>query len=135
MARIQLRLYVNPGEVEVFVNIRQKTGDDYPTMAKIDTGAAISLLPEKLMPQLDYELVGSGTIELEQAGIAQQSFKAVEARVNLSFQDELGNQTVPRTAVVWFADTHILLIGFRDLLEHAILHIDMPHRDGWIEID
>jgi hypothetical protein len=37
--------------------------------------------------------------------------------------------------LAWFTDTDARLIGFQDVLDQAILHIDMLQRDGWLDID
>jgi hypothetical protein len=50
-------------------------------------------------------------------------------------EDETGARTPDFEARVWFAETNTALIGFADILDRAILHVDMPRRHGWLEID
>lgn len=45
MAKIALRIYVQPGSAETFVVLRQKDGNTFRFTAVVDTGAAISLFP------------------------------------------------------------------------------------------
>ena len=135
MPRIQLRVYSDPGSVEVFLNIRQKDGNDYRLTGVVDTGAAVSLLPVALMPILSYRTIGDA-ITIEQAGIARQAFTATEAIVTLFLEDQTGMRTNPFDATVWFADTDVVLIGFKDILERSVFHLDMRNtQTGWIELD
>lgn len=135
MTRIQLRIYTNPGQVEVFANLKQKDGYDYRLVAIVDTGAAVSLLPITLMNFIDHRITDSGVITLEQAGIAKQSFRATEAIVKIFLEDEIGARTPELEVHVWFANTHVTLIGFKDLLDRAVMHLDIPNQQGWIEIN
>ena len=57
MTRIQLRVYTNPPQVEVFLNLKQPNGDDYRVAAVVDTGAQITLLPSRLMHFVEYRVV------------------------------------------------------------------------------
>jgi hypothetical protein len=136
MSRIQLQIYMNPGQAEVVVNV-QRTDQTYERlMAIVDTGAEISLLPKLLMDKLTYRLGTRGSFVIEQAGIAKQAFEAVEAYITIFLEDRVGNSTKPFEISVWFADTRTALIGFAGLLDRAVLHIDMlRERSGWIEID
>lgn len=135
MPRIQLRVYTDPGSAEIFLNVKQKDGGNYRLTAVVDTGAAVSLLPTALMSILDYRIEGN-TITIDQAGIARQSFTATEAIITLFLEDQSGTHTNPFEATVWFADTDVILIGFKDILEKSILHLDMRDtQSGWIEID
>jgi predicted aspartyl protease len=135
MERIQLNLYDDPGQVEVFINLKQKDGGIYRIAALIDTGAAVSLLPSRLMDFIEYRVVNERAIKIEQAGIARQSFKAIEAYVYLSLEDATGARTQEAEVLVWFAQTRATLIGFKEVLDRAVLHIDMLNRSGWIEMD
>jgi hypothetical protein len=102
-------------------------------LSVIDTGAAISLFPLELLELIPYEPVSSREIILEQAGIAQQEFSAVEARITLLLEDSTGTLTPPVQAICWFAETNVSLVGFADILDHAILHIDALKLDAWLE--
>jgi hypothetical protein len=135
MARLQLQLYVDPGQADVFVSlVRSNQTRTYRTVGTIDTGAEVCLMPLALLDQIEHRIINN-KLEIEQAGIAGQGFSAIEAEVRLSLEDLNGNETRELKVRAWFAKTDVVLLGFRDLLEHAKLYIDMPHRDGWIEID
>ncbi len=136
MPRLQLRVYVEPGGVEIFLNIKQKDGDYQRVAATVDTGAAVTLLPARLLHTTDYRVVGRGEIIVEQAGIARQAFAATEAIVEVFLEDENGMRTRYFETRVWFAETEVALVGFAGILDRAILHIDMRDtRSGWIEIE
>jgi hypothetical protein len=136
MIRIQLRLYVNPGEAEITVAIKLPDNTYERMTGKVDTGAEISLLPndilKKLPPIADEE---RQIFTVEQAGIAKQSFQVEERQITLILEDQFGNETQPFVARVWFGETEIALIGFQNILDRAVLHIDMPQHSGWLEID
>jgi hypothetical protein len=135
MARINLRLYINPGMAEVFINFRMKDGGRRLVTATVDTGAEVSVLPFDLMPILDYRLAEKSEVIIDQAGIARQSFQATEAFVWAFLEDQSGSHTREFEMRVWFADTSEALLGFDGILDQAILHLDfMGQRTGWIEI-
>jgi hypothetical protein len=133
--RLQLQLFYQPAVARIIMNIKRYDGYDYLLEAEVDTGAQVSLLPIRLMEILEYQLITDTQITIDQAGIGKQAFSATEAYVMLSLEDLQGNQTEQFKARVWFADTDVVLLGFADILDRAILHIDMPQRLGWIEID
>jgi hypothetical protein len=133
MTRILLRIHISPGQAEVFINLKAQDGIHRRRIAAIDTGAAISLLPNALMDVLDYRLSGNETITIDQAGIAKQAFHATEAYVTLYLEDWTGLRTEEFEARVWFADTNRILIGFEGILDRAVLHVDMPNRTGYLE--
>lgn len=136
MTRIQLRLYVNPGEAEITVAIKLPDNTYERITGKVDTGAEISLLPTDILKKLVAIPDEEGQIfTVQQAGIAKQSFQVEERQITMILEDQFGNETQPFVARVWFGDTEMALIGFEDILEHAVLHIDMPQRTGWLEID
>jgi hypothetical protein len=90
-------------------------------------------LPKRLLPLLQTEIVTERNVD--QAGIAGQVFSAIEVRIKLFFEDAQGNETEEIEALVLFADTDIELIGFQDILDRAILHIDFREtRTAWIEL-
>ncbi len=132
MTRLRLQIYIDPAEVEVFCNVRRRDGAYERLAAVIDTGAVVSLLPDDLLEFVEYRFIQS--ISVEQAGIAKQSFEAVEGLVTTTLEDASGEITQPFEIPVWFANTNKALIGFAGVLERAILHIDMLRRDGWLEI-
>lgn len=133
MTRIQLRVYRNPGQAEVFVNIKRKDGGYYTQAGIVDTGAQTSLLPQALAEVVAYRLSERGSFMVEQAGIAQQAFQAVEAYVSLFLEDQAGARTEELEVRVWFARARHVLIGFDDILEHTVLHLDMPNLTGHLE--
>jgi hypothetical protein len=133
--RVQLRLYIDPGQLEAYVNIKRRDGGFRTVTALIDTGAAVSFLPRNLLSEIEYRVSERGPIVIEQAGIASQRVEATEAYVTLFLEDETSARTPDFEARVWFAETNAALIGFADVLDRAILHVDMPQRSGWLEID
>jgi hypothetical protein len=136
MTRIQLRLYMNPGEAEITVAIKLPDNTYERITGKVDTGAEISLLPDDILTKLAPIPAEEHQIfTVEQAGIANQSFQVEERQITMILEDQFGNETQPFVARVWFGETEIALIGFQDILECALLHIDMPQRTGWLEID
>jgi predicted aspartyl protease len=132
MIRIQLLLTVNGAEI--VCNFRRKDGSFERITAFIDTGAETSFLPNELMDILDYRLSDNSRVEIVQAGISKQAFIATEAYITVFFEDMLGHQTHEIEARVWFADAYEYLIGFSEILDSGILHIDMTTRSGWFEI-
>jgi hypothetical protein len=136
MPCLQLRVYVDPGSAEIFVHLKRKDGGYHTIAAIIDTGAEVSLFPRNLLNAVGFRLIEHGIITVEQAGIAQQAFNATEATVTLFLEDEKGVVTEDFEVQVWFADTEEVLVGFKNILDRAILHIDMHDtRSGWLEID
>lgn len=135
MARVQLTLYRDPGAAEVFLNIRRRDGIDELLAATIDTGAAVSLLPASFLTILDHQPTQRGSITIEQAGIANQTFDAIEAITSVSLVDQYGESTPEFKARFWFAETEARLVGFADILDQAVLHLDMKQLAGWLEIE
>jgi hypothetical protein len=135
MPRIQLRIYRDPGQAEVFLNIK-KTDNEYETRAAIvDTGAEFSLLPKALMNIVGYRLTERGKFTVEQAGIAQQTFEAVEALITVFLEDTQGIRTNNFDVRVWFAETREVLLGFDGILDQAVLHLDMRNLSGYLDYD
>ena len=135
MTRIQLQMYTDPGGAEVFINIRLKQCGHERMVAFIDTGAETSLFPTYFMSFLDYRLAEISEITIDQAGISEQAFTATRAYVWLFLEDAAGAVTPEFEVPVWFARSDEMLIGFEGILDRAILHIDMPQRTGWIDIN
>lgn len=65
--------------------------------------------------------------------MSKQTFEAVEAVLVVLLEDQYGGRTREFEAPFWFAETDRYLLGFNGLLEHAILHIDMPKLTGYLE--
>jgi hypothetical protein len=135
MPRFQLRIYVEPGEAEIFCKVLRKDGTYERLTAIIDTGAAVSLFPNDLLELINYRPTDRSTITIDQAGIARQTFQAIEGYIHIILEDQEGQVTQPVEIRAWFANTNHVLLGFADLLDQAILHIDMPQRNGWLDIN
>ena|SRR5260221_105266 len=135
MPRFQLRIYVEPGAAEIFCKVLRKDKNYERLSAIIDTGAAISLFPQDLLEFVEFSINQPAPILIDQAGIASQSFEAFAATIQLTLEDETGLTTEPFQIRAWFANIDHVLIGFADLLDQAVLHIDMSNREGWLEID
>lgn len=135
MPRLQLQIFQQPPVARIVMNILRQDGEEYLLEAEVDTGAEVSLLPARLMEILTYRETDRSRIVIDQAGVAEQAFSATEAYVVVSLEDLDGNRTKPFEALVWFADTNVVLLGFANILDRAVLHIDMPRRTGWIELD
>lgn len=90
MSRINLLLSIAPYEVEVYVRLKQADGDSLLIMGYVDTGADKSLFPISFLETIEHSILNSD-IEIQQAGIAKQGFKAVEAKITLYFEDLQGN--------------------------------------------
>jgi hypothetical protein len=134
MPRISLNIYTSPGQADVICQLKLK-GEDYQRLtATVDTGAAVSLFPRLLLDSLDTDPPEQRAITIDQAGIANQSFQAVETTVTIILEDAHGNVTQPFKIRAWFGDTNEPLIGFAGILDRAILHIDMLQQTGWLEI-
>jgi hypothetical protein len=133
MAQINLMLSLQPGMIEVFVNFKGKSGIFDPEIAIIDTGAEQSLFPLEFLEIYEHRLINENLV-IDQAGIAKQGFKAVEAVVRLYFEDKQGNLSDEMDVRAWFAETEEIIIGFQDVLDRATLHVDYrQHQTGWIE--
>ena len=135
MTHIHLRVSIQPGEITTFCNLIRKDNTLERITATIDTGAEVSLFPKELLDVIQHRLTKEGDLTIAQAGIAAQDFKVTEAYITISLEDTKGNITKPFEILAWFAATEVRLIGFQDVLDRATLHIDMPERDAWLEID
>lgn len=133
MARLQLRVYRSPGYAETFLQIKGQDNQFAPRVAVIDTGAQITLLPMHLLETIEYRLTQRGNFTIDQAGIAKQSFEAIEAEITVYLEDLAGNRSPEFVVPAWFAQTDKSLIGFGGILEQAIFHLDMPHLSGYLE--
>jgi hypothetical protein len=134
MTRIQLRTYIDPGAVEVICKVETVDGGFARVAATVDTGTPTSLFPIDLLANAQYRRTEQGTVTSTQAGIAKQSFEAVEAYITVEFEDIRGNYTKPFEIRAWFTDTDQALIGFSDVLDRGVLHIDMPQQLAWLEM-
>ena len=132
MKRIALRIQQNPPEVEIVCNLFRRDGGHEKLIAFIDTGAEVSLFPLYLMDVI--EAHRPVDVVLQQGGIGALTIEAVQATVAIAFEDSQGNVTSFREVQVWFADTEVALIGFENVLDQGVLHIDMPALDGWLQI-
>ena len=135
--RIQLYVVTYPiYRLEAFVSFNRPDGAYERTVAFVDTGAQVSLFPNTLLDRVENTpIADGGTIELEQAGIAGQVFTATEAFITLRLEDMQGNRTQDLSIRAWFANTSVALLGWRDLLEMGILHVDAPQRHATFELN
>lgn len=133
MSRINLRLYQSPYQAETIIAFDTRFGTIERMAALVDTGAAKSLLPITILDLVPH--TKPRTVTLEQAGISSHQFYAIEAMLTLWLEDTNGNLTKPMEAVVWFTHTSDALLGFEDVMAHAILHIDMPQQQGYLEFN
>jgi hypothetical protein len=133
---VTLNIYVDPGEVETLVRIRNNDGGFERFTAMIDTGAPISLFPFTLLNSVPHEITDRERFTIEQAGVAGQSFSALEATIEVVIEDGLGNESPPLKVRAWFAETSLSLIGFDGILDRATLYLDMREtRTGWMEFN
>lgn len=135
MSRIHLRVYLQPGQIEVFCNILRVNGTYERVTTIIDTGAEISFFPIDLLPIVAHDVESREIISLEQAGMAQQQFDGVGCTITLFLEDIEGNQSIPLEVPAIFADTGTALLGFEGVLDRAVLHLDTPRLSGYIEIE
>lgn len=136
MPRVRLQVHINPGELLTTVRFIALDQSPIWQLSVIDTGAATSLFPLILLNQIQYRLTQKGRVQIQQAGIARQSFEAVEAMTTIQLEDGFGSQTSSIEIRAWFAETGQALIGFDGVLDRAVLHADLKNgRDAWIEID
>ncbi len=126
MPRIQIHIYSDPGQVDVFCKLKFKDDTYERFSAILDTGAAVSLFPRRLLDGAENDLLDQREITIDQAGIAYQSFTGIQTLVTIVLEDALGNLTQPFVIPVWFADTNQPLIGFAGVLDRAVLYIDAP---------
>ncbi len=134
MTRLQLQVYRDPGQVETFLNIRRSIGGYVTRAVIIDTGAEISLLPEYLLDEIAFRPTDRGRFEIQQAGIADQVFSALEAEITVYLEDLTGNRSAEFTIPAWFSRTGMALVGFGGILERVIFHLDMPNLSGYLEL-
>jgi hypothetical protein len=134
MPRLQLLVYRDPGQVEVFLNIRLVDGIFEPVAVIIDTGAQNSLLPAQWLERVDTSGGERQEIRIGQAGIARQSFTATQAVVTVFLEDLNGNRSEKFATPMWFAGTDVSLIGFGGILERTTLHLDLPNLSGYLDI-
>lgn len=133
--RINLRVYINPGQIEVFCNILRMDGNFERVTTVIDTGAEVSFFPIDLLDVVAHDVESRKVVSLEQAGIAQQQFDGVECMVTAFLEDMAGNQSTVMNIPAVFADTGVALLGFEGVLDRSIVHVDMPRLTGYIEIE
>jgi hypothetical protein len=135
MIRIKLDVITVPDKfaLECFGQIKRFDGGYEPTTVKVDTGAQISTFPAYVLTYAEHVVIRQ--VEIEQAGIAGQVFTATEAFITLRLEDMQGNRTQDLSIRAWFANTSVALLGWRDLLEMGILHVDAPQRHATFELN
>jgi hypothetical protein len=125
MPRIDLVLNYQPSVVEVFIAYKRTDGIFIPSLGILDTGAELSLFPIGWLKSAEHTIIQA--VSLGQAGIAKQAFDAVEAEIIVHLED--------LRVRAWFAETDKIIIGFQDILDRAILHVDyLQSRTGYIEL-
>jgi hypothetical protein len=131
----RLALYVKPKPITpiVILNLRRRDGGFERLNAIVDTGAEVTFLPAKQMIHLAYRVSENSEVKVEQAGIANQRFNVLEAYVEAYLEDEQGNVTQPFETKIWFGTTTETLLGVEQMLDRAILHLDMPALTGYLE--
>ena len=92
MAISQLNIYRVPSEIEAYLQVKKKDGGFQSLAVTIDTGAAVSVLPIYLMETLAVRQVNPDPFTILQAGIANQTFEAVEGYVTVFLEDLEGNE-------------------------------------------
>lgn len=133
MSRLELIVYQNPGQADIFLNIKTADGTFHRVTAIVDTGAEISLLPDILLPSIAYQLTEPAGYTIDQAGITRQSFYVQEAGITVFLEDIHSNRSSEFRIVAWFGNTDKIIIGFGGILERAIFHLDMPNLSGYLE--
>jgi hypothetical protein len=134
MPRINLMLSIDPCQAEVFVRYKGTDGIFETEIGVVDTGAETSLFPKAWLDTAEHKLSDT-TVVIEQAGIAKQSFDAFEAEIILKLEDSNGNISPELRVTAWFAQTDKVIIGFKDILDRAILFVDyLDTRTGWLEL-
>lgn len=131
MAIIRCRIVDQPPVIEIDLAFPMLQGNLFYTHGYIDTAAEISLFPNSLLSLVEYTFVRQITVE--QAGISAQGFSAVEAITTLNLQDVYTGEMVSVHGLAWFADTHTYIVGMKDILEHAIMYMDIPQRYGYLQ--
>lgn len=92
------------------------------------------------MADLEFRTSEREQVDVEQAGIAAQSFTAKEGFIKIFLEDAQEHQSRDLEILAWFGATDQPLIGFSGVLDRAKLFIDMADTDmadtrtGWIEI-
>lgn len=133
MTRVNLLANLQPGSIEVFVNIRNIDDSKLDLIAVVDTGAEVSMFPKRLLDTIAYDRERTSRILIERAGIL--ILDAIETYITISLEDTQGNITRDFAIRAWFADSKEAFIGFDGILDRAILHLDyLEKREGWIEI-
>jgi hypothetical protein len=136
LPRIALTLYLDPGEAEALIRVRNNEDNVERFPAMIDTGAQTCLFPITLLDSVPHEITDRERFTIEQAGIAGQAFSALEATIEIVIEDALGNESPPLKVRAWFAETSLSLIGFDGILDRATLYLDMREtRTGWMEFN
>lgn len=134
MTRLELRVRPNdPVEADILIRFRTTSGFIDWVAAIVDTGAEATVLPMSLMDRLPYRLSPRGRVAVEQAGIARQSFEVIGAYLSVYLEDFSETRTAEFETLVWFTETTRPLLGITQMLDHTVLHLDMPALTGTLE--
>jgi hypothetical protein len=134
MTRIALRLYHDPGQIEVLINLQKKDGDYERTTCVLDTGLPVLFLPNSYTEIAAHRLSERGYIQAKQAGVAHQIFNVLEAYTTIYLEDLQGKMSQPFEVLTWFADIDKFLIGYSGILERGVLHLDMPQLTRYLDL-
>ena len=58
----------------------------------------------------------------------------MEAYITVFLEDMSGNRTDNFEVRVWFAATREALLGFDGVMEHGVLHLNMPDLTGYLDL-
>ncbi len=123
--------------IRVRCYMRFKHKDDWSNLeaAILDTGAYISLLPKHLWEFAAYKVIGEDRLR----GVVPK--EGCELPVNIAvvtavMEDMCGNvsEEIDFRAYLVNSNDVPLIIGFKDLLEHFDIHLNIKNNDGHIEM-
>lgn len=121
--------------IRLFCRVAFKTKDGFtgPYPAIVDTGAPVSLIPYRLWSRSDTEILGNYTIK----GIVpkKECFLSVKiGKISCILINRYG-KIKPLTIKAYFSssDEVPLILGFKDLLERAKIHIDTSKNLSYLE--
>jgi hypothetical protein len=133
MTRIELYIEPDPITAYITLGLKRRDGSFEYIVAIVDIGAEVTTIPSRLMMFLDYQVSERGEVIVEQAGIAEHRFGVLEVKAEAFLEDNHKAATQPFQTKIWFANTRLALLGVEQMLDRAILCIDMPNLTGYLE--